>query len=285
MYGYSRQAWYDRRRRRNQLVDDAIIVELVLAQRQRLQYVGGKKLYALLKPSLVEHGVTFGRDKFLAALGRHGLMQPRARRRGPQTTDSRHGYRRYPNLVKELKITRPEQVWVSDMTYLRLRDGFCYLWLITDAYSKRIMGYNVNKNATAEGSLRALRMALGARQYDEELIHHSDRAKQYASAAYVKMLRKAQVKISMTGDDHAAENAIAERINRTLKYEFALGETVERFTQMRHYVSKAIQVYNTIRPHLSCYMMTPEEAHKQANFERKKWSRKPQSFPQIHKTI
>lgn len=266
-------------------MDESVIIALVLSKRSELQHSGGKKLYVLLKESLQARGITMGRDKFMAVLGRHGLLQPRPKRRGPVTTNSRHGYRKYPNLVKELEITRPEQVWVSDMTYIRIQEGFCYLWLITDAYSKRIMGYSLNDNQKADGSVRALRMALGARQYNEELTHHSDRGVQYCSGDYVTVLCNAGLRISMTGDDHAAENAIAERINRTLKQEFALGEGHERFTQARQSVSKAIRIYNSVRPHMSCQMLTPEQAHRQSNFKRKKWPRKRRRFPQVHNVI
>ena len=286
LYNYSRQAWYDRQKRHNEASEhEAVVIRLVVAQRTRLQTAGGKKLYVLLKATLQAHGIKMGRDKFIAVLGKHGLLQPRLKRRGPATTDSAHWFRTYPNLIKELEIKRPEQVWVSDMTYLRCEKGFYYLWLITDAYSKRIMGYSLDTTQEASGSVRALRMAIAARQYDGELTHHSDRGKQYCSNQYVKALRGAGIDISMTEEGRASENAIAERINRTLKQEFALRNVQGSLAQARRLVNKAVRVYNNVRPHLSCGMLTPDQAHRQSTMERKVWKRKKRSYPLIHSSI
>ncbi|WP_244904423.1 IS3 family transposase, partial [Polaribacter gangjinensis] len=160
----------------------------------------------------MSHQISFGRDYLFDLLSEHKLLI-RQRKRKAITTDSRHWMRKYSNLIKEVDITRPEQVWVSDITYIRLPNQWGYLSLITDAYSRKIMGYSFRQDLAAEGCINALKMALSNRLYDKSIIHHSDRGSQYCSHNYVDLLLKNNISISMTENGDPYENALAERVN------------------------------------------------------------------------
>jgi transposase InsO family protein len=179
--------------------------------------------------------------------------------------------RKYSNLVKGLVITRPEQVWVSDITYIRLTNQWGYLSLITDAYSRKIMGYSFRLDLAAEGCINALRMALNNRLYNESIIHHSDRGSQYCSHNYIDLLVKNNIAISMTENGDPYENALAERVNGIIKTEFNLYSSSLSFDQTAHQVSKSIESYNQLRPHASCDYLTPTKAHLQSEKLNKRW--------------
>ncbi|MCD7914471.1 MAG: IS3 family transposase [Tannerellaceae bacterium] len=179
------------------------------------------------------------------------------------TTNSHHRFRKHKNLIVDIQLKQPEQVWVSDITYIGGRDRNCYLALVTDAYSKKIMGYDVSNSLSTEGSLRALNMAIKKRQYKNMLIHHSDRGLQYCSKEYQDTLKKKKIIPSMTETYDPYQNAIAERINEILKQEFLLKDYQVDIKTMRLVIQDAIRIYNTKRPHYSCYMKTPNQMHKQ----------------------
>jgi putative transposase len=203
-----------------------------------------------------------GRDALFSLLMEEGLLVKK-RRRKVSTTNSRHRFRKYPNLVRELELVRSEQVWVCDITYIALQKSFCYLSLITDAYSKKIVGYNLEATLETEYCLKALAMALGTRSGSSKhgLVHHSDRGIQYCSNTYVQMLLSSNIAISMTEKSDPYENAVAERINEILQDEFSLGKTFQNIHQAHSLVHESITLYNTKRPHSSISYLTPNKAH------------------------
>ena len=186
------------------------------------------------------------------------------------TTDSHHRFRKYKNLINTLEIEKPESVWVSDITYVGTRKNPSYLALITDAYSKRIVGYNVSNSLYVEGSIQALDMALKNRVYkDKPLIHHSDRGLQYCSNEYQKLLNNNGIKPSMTQKYDPYENAIAERVNGILKQEFNIDRNIKNLDVKMELIKNTIKIYNNKRPHLSNQMLTPMQMHKQDELKRK----------------
>lgn len=233
--------------------------------------LGARKLHYLLQPEFDKLGIKCGRDKLFNIL-REERMLVKKKKNFTKTTNSLHRFRKHSNLIEGMEIKAPEQVWVSDITYIKTKKGFLYLSLITDAFSKQIMGFELADNLKAESSMKALNMAISRRRYPKrELIHHSDRGLQYCTPVYTNMLLENNIKISMTSKYDPYENAIAERVNGILKTEFDAGS---EFVDPKHalrVVKQSIKVYNKLRPHLSIHYRTPEEAHKQPNFEMKKW--------------
>lgn len=223
--------------------------------------IGGKKLYWILKPELVGSEIKIGRDKFFDVLRERDLLVER-KRRYIRTTNSYHRFYTYKNLVRETTISKPHQVVVSDITYLRITGmKFVYLFLITDAYSRKIVGWHLAKSLAIEGALEALKMALKQCPITEGLIHHSDRGIQYCSKEYVKLLQKNDARISMTEQNHCYENALAERVNGILKEEFMLNEEFACQSMALQAVKQAIKTYNNYRPHWSINLLTPEQIH------------------------
>lgn len=206
-----------------------MIVDLVQQKRALLPRVGGVKLLAMLESELASHHISIGRDAFYAILRNNALLVP-CKRRYAVTTQSDHHFKKWPDLVQRRHPARAEEIWVSDITYLRTQTGFIYLSLITDAFSRKIVGYHLSQNLKAVGCIAALNKALTGRSYpDRSLIHHSDRGIQYCCDAYVKVLSDNQVQISMTQDGSPYDNAIAERINGILKAEFDLYRTFDSY--------------------------------------------------------
>ncbi len=275
LFGISRQGYYKaiKRRSKQQEYRSSILL-LVAAQRRILSRLGGKKLYYLLTPDFKEQEIKCGRDKLFGILREAGLLVKK-RKNFTRTTNSMHRFRKYPNQIEGLEITRPEQVWVSDITYIRTRKGFLYLSLVTDAFSRKIVGYELADNLRAENSIKALNMAVKGRIYPmSELIHHSDRGLQYCSPAYTGTLDENTIKISMTSKYDPYENALAERVNGILKNEFDVGGEFVDAKQAQRVVKESIKVYNGYRPHLSCDYRTPEQAHLHPEFKPKKWKNK-----------
>ena len=238
------------------------VIDQIAAIRTQMPRIGTRKLYHLLHTPLREVGV--GRDKLFTLLRAHRMLIPPKRNRRV-TTNSRHPFLRYKNLISGLEITRPEQVWVSDITYIGARENHCYLSLITDAYSKKIMGYDLSDTLSAESPLRALQMAVGNRLYPEKpLIHHSDRGLQYCSYQYQEKLAGSRIQPSMTESRDPYANAVAERMNGILKQEFLLEEAEVSLAILRKLVRDSVRIYNRMRPHASCLMNTPEWMHRQA---------------------
>ena len=272
LFGKSKQAYY----KRNQVLpatDYDYVRQRVVAYRSRLPKLGGRKLYHLLSKDLQQKGIKMGRDKFFAFLRKERLLVAQ-KQKYHKTTNSKHWMRKYPNKIRDLRISRPEQVWVADITYLLCEGQHCYLHLLTDAYSKKIVGFELADNLKAETTLKALRMAIRNRKYTEPLIHHSDRGLQYCSQPYIGMLIDNQIDISMTEQYDPYENAVAERINGILKMEFGLDTDFENWKCINLQVNQAIQSYNQIRPHLSLNYMTPNQAHTQSEIKLKTWKRK-----------
>lgn len=236
--------------------------------------LGGRKLQHMLTPLLAQHGIDMGRDKLFDLLADNGLLVRRRKRRKVATTDSNHPYRRYPNLVKGLEILSAEQLWVSDITYISLKEDFCYLSLVTDAYSRKIVGYCLYPSLKAEGPLLALDMALQQYSNTGRLIHHSDRGSQYCCHQYTGLLQENGISISMTEKGDPYENAIAERINGILKSEFRLDDEFTNFEEAKEAVDRAIDIYNNLRPHASCDYMTPDQAHQVKGKIRKRWKQR-----------
>ncbi len=247
-----------------------LVLKLVKEIRQDLPRVGAGKLHFMLTDKLKAHNIKMGRDALYELLGNHGYLL-RYRRRKPYTTDSNHHYKKYPNLIKDIKyLTMPGKLWVSDITYIRLKDQFCYLSIVTDAYSHKIIGHCLYPTLHSEGPVNALLMAAKSKRL-ETLIHHSDRGSQYCCADYVKLLEHYNIQISMTEKGDPYENAIAERVNGILKTEFLLDKAFMSFNEAQQEVKNAIEKYNHIRPHASCDNLTPVEAHDHNGILRRRW--------------
>lgn len=217
-----------------------------------------------------QHFIQIGRDTFFDLLRKQGLLVRKRKRSKPQTTFSNHWLRKYQNLVMSFIPNAPNQLWVSDITYIHLHDGFAYLSLITDAYSRKIVGFYLCEDLSARGCVMALRMALENNPVRDRLIHHSDRGLQYCSADYVKLLQDNHIRISMTQNGDPLENALAERVNGILKDEL-LEVTYPNFTDAQQAVATAISTYNHQRPHSSVDMLTPVIAHTKTGELKKHW--------------
>lgn len=278
LFGKTRHAYYDSIwRKENSLVKEDVVLQEVAKIRKDLPRLGTRKLHHVLKANLMSHQISFGRDYLFDLLSEHKLLV-RQRKRKAITTDSRHWMRKYGNLVKGLAITRPEQVWVSDITYIRLTNQWGYLSLVTDAYSRKIMGFSFRQDLAAEGCIDALRMALDQRVYNDTLIHHSDRGSQYCSHNYVDVLLKNNIAISMTENGDPYENALAERVNGIIKTEFDLYGSSLGFEQTTKKINKSIRAYNELRPHASCDYLTPVQAHLRSGKLNKRWKHYANSF-------
>ena len=231
------------------------------------QSTGGRKLYGHLKDQLESKGIKIGRDKFFELLRNNNLLVKKTKRYHI-TTDSKHRFHKYKNLIGDKVPTRAEQLWVSDITYIKTQRGHSYLALVTDAYSKKIMGYKLERHMRTELCLDALKMALGNRIYpDKELIHHSDRGLQYCNPAYTAFAERNGLSMSMTEKYDPYENAVAERINKTLKYEYGLRQTMKNTQLAKKITKRAIFIYNNRRTHWSLNLSTPEKAHLDQNTE------------------
>ncbi len=240
-----------------------MVVQLVAERRRALPRLGGLKLHHLTKGDLGAMGIKLGRDRFFDVLRAEHLLVERRRSR-TRTTNSFHRYRIWPNLVKGLEITRPDQVWVSDITYIRCRGGFAYLFLVTDVWSRKIVGWALGETLETRWSLDALAMAIkGAGAPRAGLIHHSDRGVQYCSGDYVGALQGEGIEISMAEAGNPYENAIAERVNGILKDEFLLDRTMEDIETACRAVRQAVDAYNTLRPHRSIGLVKPEERYRE----------------------
>lgn len=262
--GYSRQYYY---KQQKDLAKEELrkqrVKELIDQQRKLLPRLGTRKVYYLIKEELERQQIKFGRDK-LFALMREYEMLIKPQRRYIQTTMSKHWMKKWPNLVKDLKVEEPDQVWVSDITYIKTLEGNCYLNMITDAYSRKIVGYAVDNTMETESMINALKMANQQRlNKNKKVIHHSDRGLQYCSKEYVEMTSNNNIQLSMTENSDPYENALAERMNRTIKEEFGLNRKLANREQVRALLKESITLYNQFRPHLSLQMRTPEQVYKQ----------------------
>ena len=271
LFGKSRQGWYDTQERdAHEMLQETFVLKLVEEIRREMPRIGTQKLHFMLEVNFKEHGIKLGRDKFYDLLERHGYLL-RYRRRNPYTTDSRHRFKKYPNLIRDLLLTESGQLWVSDITYIRWGSGFNYLSLVTDAYSHKIVGYSLWPTLQSQGAIKALEMALAETKRSKKIIHHSDRGIQYCCNDYVQCIENASIQLSMTEKGDPYENAIAERVNGILKTEFGLSDHFASQVQAQEAVSKAIDMYNNRRPHASCDYLTPQAAHNQNGQLHKRW--------------
>jgi putative transposase len=277
LFGNTRHAYYDKLwRQQQQWKAEAIVLEMVRARRINQPKVGTEKLHIMLKSELIAHSIKMGRDALHELLQANGLTVKRKKRRYVVTTDSNHPLYKYPNKIKHLKPLESEILWVCDITYIMIAGGnFSYLSLITDVYSKKIVGYHLHPNLKAEGCLIALRMALSGRnKRHNQLIHHSDRGIQYCCEEYTSLLKKSGISISMAEAGNPYENSIAERVNETLKVELGLEREFPSHESAFQATVKTVEVYNEERLHMSCNNLTPNQAHNLTGELEKKWKPK-----------
>lgn len=215
-----------------------------------------RKLIKSLNEDFDKQHLKVGRDALFKILREHNMLTLR-KKYSCRTTNSYHRFYKYNNLIKDMKVTKPNQVWVSDITYIRTLKGFCYLALITDMYSRKIIGYDLSDSLELKGCVKALNKAIYQAKYSKELIHHSDRGIQYCSNVYTQILKNNNINISMTEENHCYENAIAERVNGILKDEFYLDQTFMNTNHAKRATKNAIKLYNEIRLHLSLDFKTP----------------------------
>jgi len=260
--GMTRANYYARRRRRQRRqVDGDLAVALVSAERKLQPRLGTRKLRVLIRAQLLAAGVKLGRDRLFEVLRAVGLLIEPLASEYPRTTDSYHCLPVFTNQVKDRTLNKPNEVWVSDLTYLRTEEGFLYLALVTDKYSRKIVGYHCGDTLEAVGCIGALEMALAALPAGARPTHHSDRGSQYCCHEYVNALVARGLGISMTEQDHCAENALAERMNGILKSEYGLGRRTKAKEQARRAVDQAVSLYNTRRPHTALQYRFPEAVH------------------------
>jgi putative transposase len=275
-FGYSKQAYYKQLRQIDEKAnEEAVVVGLIKQKREIWKRGSGRNLHQCLKKDLAQRQIKMGRDKFFDLLRRNGLLVKPKRIRA-KTTCSYHHFNKYKNLIEGAVPLRCNEIWVSDITYVWLKqeDSFCYLSLITDLYSRKIVGHCVHEDLSVTGSLDALKMALGQRKgKDGLLIHHSDRGVQYCCHAYVQLLQKNKVHISMTQTGDPLENAVAERVNRTIKEEFTDDRELNfsDVAEAKQEVKKFITFYNQQRPHRSIEWWTPNEAHQRKGRLKRVW--------------
>jgi len=236
------------------------VLECVLKERGRMPRLGTRKL----KHRMAMQGMYSGRDWLFALLRRNGLLI-KPLRSYTKTTYSKHWLKKYSNLIKDKQVSAPNQVWVSDITYIKTDEGFNYLSLVTDKFSRKIVGYDLSEDLKAEGTIRALEMAVKEESFQPGLIHHSDRGLQYCSHEYQRLLGSNEIRPSMTEQSDPYENALAERMNGILKTEFFLEGGFPNTQIALLAVQEAIETYNSIRPHLSLNLRTPVEVHKKTN--------------------
>lgn len=261
MFGVTRQSHYQHSWHRESLsTEHHLVLEEVKRIRKSHRRMGTRKLYEKVQDFLLEHRIKLGRDALFDLLASNGLLV-RKRKRAISTTMSYHRYHKWPNLVKGFVPLRANQLYVSDITYWRVGSGHLYISLVTDAYSHKIVGYNVARSLETIESRKALEMALENFDPRQGLIHHSDRGIQYCSGEYVKLLQQHGIRISMTETSEPTDNAIAERINGILKEEYLSHYEVDNLDQARELLGQAIRLYNQDRPHMSIGMLTPELVH------------------------
>lgn len=271
LLGYSRQSYYQGIQYIHQKAYESdVIIEEVLRHRKHLKRIGTRKLLGELRDFLDGHHFKIGRDALFGLLAERDLLVAKRKRRGCVTTLSKHRFKKHPHLVRDFIPIANNQLWISDITYIRLKDGFAYLSLITDAYSRKIVGFCLNKDLSARGPLAALKMALAANPGRNDLIHHSDRGVQYCCDEYVKLLEHHKVGISMTENGDPLENALAERVNGILKQEL-LEEVFPDYEMARKAVAIACSSYNHLRPHGSINNLKPAQAHLLSGTMEKRW--------------
>lgn len=265
LLGVTRQAYYQHFWHQEQYVfEDELVISEVLKIRNNHRHIGGRKLYELLQPFLLEHQIKMGRDRLFDVLSANYLLVKR-RKKQTITTNSYHRFKKYPNLIRNLIPTKPNQLWVSDITYWKIATGFVYISFITDAYSRKIIGSHVAQTMEAVETMEALKMAIsGLRKGPDchfQLTHHSDRGIQYCSDKYIKLLENNNIRISMTENGDPLENAIAERVNGIIKEEYLNDYQIDNIKQAKELLKTVVELYNNERPHMSIGNLTPNQVH------------------------
>ena len=259
-FNITRQAYHKRHKKVfERFLAETDLLERIRKIRSRQPRTGGRKLHEMLNTQ----NIRIGRDRLFDLLRENRLLI-RPRKKYVRTTHSYHRFRKYPNKIKDLVVDRPNQVFVADITYLETIEGSCYLALVTDLFSRKIVGYDLSRSLAAEGAQRALKMALTNVAEPDKLIHHSDRGIQYCSYAYTDLLNDQDVQISMTEENHVYENAVAERVNGILKGEYMLDEKLRSFKIAKELVKETITIYNNERLHMSLNYQTPESQYRLA---------------------
>ena len=273
LLGITRQAFY--KHFSNNLdvsTEQSLVLEGVKRLREEHPAMGTRKLFILLQPFLYEHQIKMGRDALFNLLAENRLLV-RKKKKSIRTTQSYHRFKKYPNLIKDWHPPKPSRLWVADITYVPRKEGFLYLSLITDAYSHKVMGYQIAATLEMVHNITALKMAL-KNEIPQDLIHHSDRGIQYCSLEYVQLLHKNNIKISMTESGDPLENPIAERINGIIKNEYLKHYIIQDEKQAIELLNHVIKRYNHKRPHQSIQMLTPETVHKNNLLVNRTWGKK-----------
>lgn len=260
MFGISRQGYYQKQTRvRERLEELREVKSEVIAERVHLPRLGTRKLYYRLKKRFQDRGIKIGRDGLFAFLrSEHMLIQKY--RSYHKTTNSKHWLHKHPNLLGNRRLSRPNEIWVSDITYIETKEKVSYLSLLTDAYSRKIVGHHLHGSLHTDGVAAALKKAIKSEKINQPLIHHSDRGLQYCSSQYQQILRKHGIIPSMTDGYDCYQNAMAERINGILKEEFLIVKPAD-MEQARILIDQSIKIYNERRPHLSLNYLTPNQVH------------------------
>lgn len=273
LFGVTPQAFYQHNWRKEATgIETDLVIKQVASIRRCHPALGGRKLYELLHPFMMEHSIKMGRDALFDLLAQYHLLIKR-RKRVIATTQSYHRFLKYPNIIREIDLTHVNQLWVSDLTYYKIKNKPVYISFIMDAYSKKILGYQLAENMEAIHTQKALKMALKYNPLPARhtLIHHSDRGTQYCCDEYIKILKKHHIQISMTENGDPLENAIAERLNGIIKEEYLEHYQFKNISELHYRLDQAVNYYNVERPHLSCSMKTPEQVHKNNLATTKKW--------------
>ena len=268
--GYTPQAYH--KQTKHQLlkqVNEDLIVQQVRIIRTDQPRCGTRKLLIMLQPFLQQYHITIGRDQFFDLLAKNKLLV-RKTKRSVHTTNSKHHFRRYPNMIKGFTPLKAHELWVCDITYIPLKDRFAYLFLITDAYSRKIVGHHVSDDMKVSSAVVALKKALEQKPVETIVIHHSDRGIQYCSHEYVNLLQQHHAMISMTQSGDPLENAIAERVNGILKTEL-ISSTYDDIDKAALSIARAVIVYNYKRRHSSLNWQIPAEVHTQKGPQIKRW--------------
>ena len=261
-FGLKRDAYYKYKARSDKRLKlEQQIISIVKKRRKSLPREGVRKLTKSLDIDFNKANIKVGRDTLFNVLRKHNMLTLR-KKTSARTTNSYHRFYKYNNIIKDVKVIRPNQVWVSDITYIRTIKGFCYLALITDVHSRKIVGYDLSDSLELKGCVRALNKAIYQAKNINGLIHHSDRGIQYCSNVYTQILKKKKIDISMTEENHCYENAMAERVNGILKDEFYLDQTFDNVAHAKRATKNAINLYNEIRLHLSLDYKTPNMVYK-----------------------
>jgi len=261
-FGLTRQAYYQSKNRvEKDLIEQEILLDKIGDIRKDHKRLGGRKLFFKLGTFMDEHNIKMGRDAFFDLL-RDNKLLIKQRKRHHVTTNSNHWMKKYPHLIKDIEPIGPNHVWVSDITYWKTKGGHYYISFITDAYSRKIVGYHVADTMEAIESATALKMAIKTLKINAKgLIHHSDRGSQYCSSMYVNILKKEGIKISMTENGDPLENAIAERINGIIKGEYLFDYLIKTLLNAKEVLKSVVKLYNEDRPHSSIGNAVPSKVH------------------------